>query len=161
MSHELINKNIFRFDATVRLLLPNLHNNQSKSNVTVSILSEAQAQKRRNFYKPFDESMGEIWNRVGRFETQSDDSRSVKCHLENMKLSTVPRVAQKSCGSVKNEKYTLLFQSKLRFDNIDFFVCNHNDLKEWNFKFSIKKLIREMYQIRYGFYHYQLQYLCT
>ncbi|XP_055323870.1 signal transducer and activator of transcription 5B-like isoform X1 [Sitodiplosis mosellana] len=103
-----------RFAATVRLLLANVSIHLNNPFVTVSILSEAQAQaQQQNHSSPLAEASGEILNNTGNLELQQA-TRHLTCNLRNMQLKKIKRAEKKGTESVMDEKFALLFQSKFQ-----------------------------------------------
>nr|DAA79942.1 TPA_inf: signal transducer and activator of transcription B [Anopheles melas] len=99
-----------RFCATVRLLIDNaLIMKIGNPKVTVSIISEAQAQQFQNTNAAADCSAGEIENNIGSLQYQL--SNKFLANFSNMRLKKINRGSRKLNKRVVDEKFALLFQS--------------------------------------------------
>ncbi|KAK2713763.1 signal transducer and activator of transcription 5B-like isoform X2 [Artemia franciscana] len=102
-----------RFTSSVRLLVgPKLNVHMSPPQVSVSIISEAQANTLlKNDKMAKGDTSGEILNNTGSMEYHKS-TRHLSVHFRNMQLRKIKRTEKKGSESVMDEKFSLLFQSK-------------------------------------------------
>jgi len=115
-----------RFTATVRLLVGGqLNVHMASPNVTVSILSESQANqlishqssiKRREEY-----SSGDILNGIGNMEYHAN-TRQVSVTFRNLQLKKIRRTEKKGTESVMEEKFSVVFWTDFSVGELKFQV---------------------------------------
>lgn len=105
-----------RVQATVRHLLPN-YTILKGAPVTVSILSEAQAQAQHNDRSTIHGNRsGVILNNCGNL--RQNDQGILMCHFGRLQLDSIRRPEKRPSECVMNEKFTLLFTSVFQCNDV-------------------------------------------
>lgn len=114
----------FRFSSTIRLLIGNVLNSHFYNPlVTVSIISEHQALLLKNSTSSntFNGQSNDIVNSIGNLEFDSAKNQ-LSVEFKNMQLRKVKRNDKSGEDKIVDEKFALLFQTKINVGLIEFSV---------------------------------------